>query len=142
MSSGLIREIPDGLFVRVKLFSDDFQDRLNELSNRKIDFENGLQAHENKSIQAYLESHLQFRLKDETLSFNKLKSTLIEEKLVLSVEFYLLFTRESDLDSLEIKNNLMFEVFDNQRNIMMINTKTVSKRLDFTANKLFQKIPL
>lgn len=142
MSSGLIREIPDGLFVRVKLFSDDFQDRLNALSKRKIEFSNGLQAHENKSIQAYLNNHLQFRLRNETLSFNKVKSTLIEEKLLLSVEFYLLFTHESDLDSLEIKNNLMVEVFSNQRNIMMVNTKNFSKRLDFTSDNQIQKIPL
>lgn len=140
MSTCVVREVPNGLFVRVKLFADDFQERLNEISSRKINFENGIQSYENKAVTSYLNHHLQFQFNGDAQKNLDIKSTLIESKLIVNVEFYLALTQETEVNVLKMRNDIMCEVFDNQRNVVVVNWGENTRKINFTKTKTSESI--
>lgn len=131
MSTGVVRETPRGLFVRVKLFADDFENRLNELSNKKIDLSDGLAAYETKSIGRYVNQHLRFALNGTSIPMSSTHVKIIENGLVVEVEMEFNVERNLDVNTLQITNDLMFEVFDNQRNSLVVKINDEPIRLDF-----------
>ena len=140
MSTGVVRETPKGLFVRVKLFADDFENRLNEISKRKINLTDGVNDYEQKCVLHYVNQHLLFELNDAVILMSEADVKMIESGLVVQVEMQYDVDRKTKENVLRISNDLMFEVFDNQRNSMVVKTSDKALRLDFNHSDFINEI--
>lgn len=116
--------------IITRIFIDDFEKVLRERYDDKLEL---LVKNESKDVNEYIEQYLK----------NKMRVTINEKNMTLNfigkeydidvVQCYLEIENVKNINSIEISNQILFDLFDNQQN--MIKTKINSKQKSFLLNQ-------
>ncbi|MEM6517402.1 MAG: DUF6702 family protein, partial [Bacteroidota bacterium] len=89
-------------------------------------------------IYRYLKSKLKFKINDASVNYDFLGRVYDNDEVIC----YLEITDIDYLDSISIENNLLFDNFPNQRNILRLKLKTDRYSFLCTPQKSFYKVKL
>ncbi len=124
------------LEITVKLFTDDFEHVLQKSLNVDIDLINPVDREAaRKAIDTYVKKHLQIVLNGKAANFDCIGF----EKDFEATYSYFQATGITDAGKWDIQNTLMYDLFDDQSNIIhvMVNGKRKSSKLKFPEKKGF-----
>ena len=112
------------LEISCKLFTDDFEDALAKLYKVKTDLNKpAMHKAMDELIKKYLNTHLQFVVNGKTM-----EATYIGfEKDIEATNIYLEIDNVSSLQKLSLSNTILFEMFDDQMNILHVEKASVRK---------------
>lgn len=112
------------LEISCRLFTDDFEDALAKVYKVKTDL-NKPAMHQamDELIKKYLATHLQYNVNGKTM-----EATYIGfENDIEVTNVYLEITNVSSLQKLSLSNSILFEMFDDQMNILHVEKAGVRK---------------
>jgi hypothetical protein len=114
----------------IRLFYDDFQRLINSKYNTQLDFdkEKRISLKEQQYILEYLNSSFIIYDSNQTVIKAKFLSWKIEN---LSVWFYFGTNFNSNMNKLVVFNTLMNEIFTDQKNMFIINTREKEQGFEF-----------
>jgi hypothetical protein len=122
------------LEISSKMFTDDFEKVLTELTKEKVDLVNPNRVLMDKLISDYFNKHLQILIDDKPVKIQYLGFQQEEE----SVYSFLEVTGVSAVKKLTVKNKLLHDLNENQINIIhaIINGSRKSTKLDFPKSEV------
>jgi|TARA_B100001093_G_scaffold67483_1_gene57531 hypothetical protein len=100
--------------ITLKVFYDDLEQAL-EIDSKTIDYKQDYDYLTNL-YQTYLEQNFQLRINSETININYLGF----EKKRDQINLYMEINNELEEDNILIKNSILFNLFPNQKNIILI----------------------
>tara|TARA_B100001063_G_scaffold130369_1_gene121821 strand:- start:5904 stop:6392 length:489 start_codon:yes stop_codon:yes gene_type:complete len=100
--------------ITLKVFYDDLEQAL-EIDSKTIDYKQDYEYLTNL-YQTYLEQNFQLRINSETININYLGF----EKKRDQINLYMEINNELEEDNILIKNSILFNLFPNQKNIILI----------------------
>ena len=100
--------------ITLKVFYDDLEQAL-EIDSKTIDYKQDYEYLTNL-YQTYLEQNFQLRINSETININYLGF----EKKRDQINLYMEINNELEEDNISIKNSILFNLFPNQKNIILI----------------------
>lgn len=108
------------LETSVKLFTNDFETALKKLNdNKAVDLINGSNKEEiNKLINKYLQQHLNIKLNGKSATFDYLGFEIEKDVTWVYVEY----KKVKSIKTLDIENSLLYDSFDQQTNIIRLET--------------------
>jgi hypothetical protein len=112
------------LQITTRLFIDDFENALNKKFNKTIELNTDRKTKNiDKLINEYISENLEIKLNSNNIKLQYLGKEY-EQDIV-----YIYFEIENinDFNKIEVKNTCLFELFDDQRNIIKIKTKNTQK---------------
>ena len=113
-----------------KLQSDDFEKVLRERYNENVVLAGKKETKEvNQYIEAYLRSKMKVRINDNDMNF----IFIGKEYDVDIIQYYIEIQNVQQINSIEITNEVLFDLFEDQQN--MIKTKINSKQKSFLLNQ-------
>lgn len=120
------------LGVQVKIFTNDLEDDIRNLSGKAIKLQDGIDAVECKRIHEYLLQRMEIRVDGQVL---------VLDDLVCNIEGDAVFTVfEKELKQspkqLQIKSEVLLDLFPTQANIVRLKNKQRTKTLKLTKQKL------
>lgn len=112
------------LEISCKVFTDDFEDALAKLYKVKTDLSKPtMHKAMDELIKKYLTSHLQYIVNGKTL-----EATYIGfENDIEATNVYLEINNVASLQKLSLNNTILFEMFDDQMNILHVEKASVRK---------------
>lgn len=123
----------NSLQVTMHIFIDDLETALAELEDTKLYI--GTEKEDSKAdhfIAKYIFDHFELRHRDSILEQSFLGKELSND--LVAIWCYIEVPIEGTLESLKIKNNLLMEVFDDQKNVITIK-KDKKRKDDLLLNK-------
>ena len=100
--------------ITLKVFYDDLEQAL-EIDSKTIDYKQDYEYLTNL-YQTYLEQNFQLRINSETININYLGF----EKKRDQINLYMEINNELEEDNILIKNSILYNLFPNQKNIILI----------------------
>ena len=100
--------------ITLKVFYDDLEQAL-EIDSKTIDYKQDYE-YLTYLYQTYLEQNFQLRINSETININYLGF----EKKRDQINLYMEINNELEEDNILIKNSILFNLFPNQKNIILI----------------------
>ncbi len=126
----------DKIEVVIKIFYDDLQAAMGLVPGEELpDAYSGAE----ELIQEYISKNFVLTLNDQVLNLE------LSESVALLPAIWSTFTIgnfnwSDDMNSLEIKNQLMLNLFDDQKNIVKVNLGEKQKDITFTKSKYIETI--
>lgn len=120
--------------VSVKLFKDDFAGELNKHFGFVTTFNDSIDPGEEKFFRDYIDEYLMISFNGKDLdidSWNYQGRNVNFEAVWLNFEF----SREDDPVIVEVENRLMFNMFSDQKNLLIFTYKGKQKAYQFRHNK-------
>jgi len=116
--------------ITSRLFIDDFEKVLRERYNENVVLAGKKETKEvNQYIEAYLRSKMKVRINDNDMNF----IFIGKEYDVDIIQCYIEIQNVQQINSIEITNEVLFDLFEDQQN--MIKTKINSKQKSFLLNQ-------
>ena len=112
------------LEISCKLFTDDFEDALAKLYKVKTDLNKpAMHKAMDELIKKYLATHLQYIVNGKIM-----EATYIGfENDIEATNVYLEITNVSSLQKLSLNNSILYEMFDDQMNILHVEKASIRK---------------
>lgn len=130
MSTCHIEVSKNKLSIVIKLFRNDLEDDLRFTENKSISIDNKAKLESNKRIlETYVKKRFYVKISDKNQDFIFKNFSLNNE--VVKIEMESLFI-DDRVKKLTIYNDFLTEVYDNQRNIVVVNTP--NKKLFYAFN--------
>ena len=131
----------DSVNFSVRLFYDDFEHLINYKYNTFLDFkkDSRLTTKEQKAISDYINSALILKGEQGTKLLPKFLSWKVE-----SMSVWLFFYAEPPKDSTSfvIENTLMLDLFEDQKNLMILNLNGKEQGIEFNKRTTMQHFSL
>lgn len=116
--------------ITTRIFIDDFEKVLRERYNESIVLAGKEETKDvNKYIETYLRSKFKVRINDNDVNF----SFIGKEYDIDIIQCYIEIQNVKQINSIEISNEVLFDLFEDQQN--MIKTKINSKQKSFLLNQ-------
>ena len=116
--------------ITTRIFIDDFEKVLRERYNENVVLAGKKETKEvNQYIEAYLRSKMKVRINDNDMNF----IFIGKEYDVDIIQCYIEIQNVQQINSIEITNEVLFDLFEDQQN--MIKTKINSKQKSFLLNQ-------
>lgn len=116
--------------IRVRLFVDDFQKILNIKYGQKCDFRKGRSQLNDKYLKKYLSEHLDFVINGKSVNYSAIHIKDYQVKdITLWVDLW--FKYRPEVKTMQIKNTLMFDLYPDQRNLLIFTYKGEQKAYQF-----------
>ena len=117
--------------ITTRIFIDDFEKVLRERYNENVVLAGKKETKEvNQYIEAYLRSKMKVRINDNDMNF----IFIGKEYDVDIIQCYIEIQNVQQINSIEITNEVLFDLFEDQQN--MIKTKINSKQKSFLLNQI------
>ncbi len=114
------------LEISCKLFTDDFEDALAKIYKVKTDLSKpNMHKEMDELIKKYLATHLQYNVNGKTMQ----ASYIGFEKDIEATNIYLEIDNVSSLQKLSLINTILFEMFDDQMNILHVEKASIRKSM-------------
>ena len=124
ISSSKIIIINDTAEVNIKIFRDDLEDDLRLFYNKSISIDNIIKLQNASSqIDTYIQNKFELRIDNSKIKFSEFKYNLINDLVEISCSFDF----KKDFNEINIINNILFEVYKIQKNVVFINVEKQSK---------------
>ncbi len=118
--------------VTMRIFIDDLQETINTTYNKKYEL---ALPNESKDIDTLINNYINTKFKVKINSIEKKYSYLGKEYEDDVVFLYLEITNIEVINSIEIKNNMLMEMFSAQKNIIKLNINNSKKTFLLTNQK-------
>ena len=120
--------------IKIKIFRDDLEDGLRLFFDKSISIDTELKL-ENRSSQVadYIKDKFQISVNKSEIIPSIDNYNLINDL----VEIYLSFETKGDINNIKVYNNILFDVFQVQKNVVLINleNQTQSHIFSFSDRK-------
>lgn len=127
----------NSLHVTIRVFEDDFIDVLNKKFNKDLDLDSDLnESNIKQNISDYLMLNLHIHTNNQKLLFKYLGSEEKNDTTALYVEIENL----RNLKSIQIKNTMLFDTFNDQQNIIHFKSSLLKK--SFLLSKDYDTISI
>ncbi|MFL3001504.1 MAG: DUF6702 family protein [Cytophagales bacterium] len=124
ISSSKIIIINDTAEVNIKIFRDDLEDDLRLFYNKSISIDNIIKLQNASSqIDTYIQNKFELRIDNSKIKLFEFKYNLINDLVEISCSFDF----KKDFNEINIINNILFEVYKIQKNVVFINVEKQSK---------------
>ena len=124
ISSSKIIIINDTAEVNIKIFRDDLEDDLRLFYNKSISIDNIIKLQNAASqIDTYIQNKFELRIDNSKIKLYEFKYNLINDLVEISCSFDF----KKDFNEINIINNILFEVYKIQKNVVFINVEKQSK---------------
>jgi hypothetical protein len=124
ISSSKIIIINDTAEVNIKIFRDDLEDDLRLFYNKSISIDNIIKLQNAASqIDTYIQNKFELRIDNSKIKLSEFKYNLINDLVEISCSFDF----KKDFNEINIINNILFEVYKIQKNVVFINVEKQSK---------------
>lgn len=105
------------LEISCRIFTDDFENALTKQYKGKVDLNKpSMQKQMDELIKKYINSRLSFTVNNKNTSANYIGFEIDQE----ATNIYLEITNVANLQTLSVNNALMYELFDDQMNILHV----------------------
>ncbi len=123
ISSSKIIIINDTAEVNIKIFRDDLEDDLRLFYNKSISIDNIIKLQNASSqIDTYIQNKFELRIDNSKIKLSEFKYNLINDLVEISCSFDF----KKDFNEINIINNILFEVYKIQKNVVFINVEKQS----------------
>ena len=104
--------------IKIKIFRDDLEDGLRLFFDKSISIDTELKL-ENRSSQVadYIKDKFQISVNKSEITPSIDNYNLVNDL----VEIYLSFETKGDINNIKVYNNILFDVFQVQKNVVLIN---------------------
>ena len=115
--------------VEIKIFRDDLEDDLRLFFNKSISIDNDTKLQTASSeIDSYIKNKFELRIDDSKIKLSGFKYNLINDLVEISCSF----DYEGDINEINIINNILFGVYEIQKNVVFIRVEKQSKSYIFS----------
>ena len=115
--------------VEIKIFRDDLEDDLRLFFNKSISIDNDTKLQNASSeIDSYIKNKFELRIDDSKIKLSGFKYNLINDLVEISCSF----DYEGDINEINIINNILFGVYEIQKNVVFIRVEKQSKSYIFS----------
>jgi hypothetical protein len=112
------------LQITTRLFIDDLENALSKKFNKTIELNTDRETKNiDKLINEYISENLEIKLNSNNIKLQYLGKEYEQD----IVYIYFEIENTNDFSKIEVKNTCLFELFDDQRNIIKIKTKKTKK---------------
>lgn len=125
--------------ISIRLFSDDFETALSHHFNQTIQLKNS-QKYPQKIINEYITQNLKLEINGKWVDSKKYLLKKIEQKDI-TIWLYYRIPFKDKIDSITIKNTLLFNIYYDQKNMLIFSEKKQSTYNFYNQNSI-QKINL
>ncbi len=127
-----LNEKSNQLELSLKVFNDDWQNALDKRLGRPVLIGSHNQYKKLDSLAySYLEDNLSLKVNDKHVKLNFLGSEIEDE--ATWIYFYVDIT--SDIESIEVQDKILTELFDEQRNVVQLNIGKLNKSALLTKSR-------
>jgi hypothetical protein len=120
------------LEITISIFTDDFESTLEDNSNEKIRLGTTREHSDtDKYIQAYLENNLEITVNNQKRSLNYIG----KEAEINKTFCYIEIPNVDKIEKISVKNTLLFDLYDGQKNIVKVKYQNKKKSLLLDNNK-------
>ena len=115
--------------IKIKIFRDDLEDGLRLFFDKSISIDTELKL-ENRSSQVadYIKDKFQISVNKSEITPSIDNYNLVNDL----VEIYLSFETRGDINNIKVYNNILFDVFQVQKNVVLINLKNQNQSYIFS----------
>ena len=115
--------------IKIKIFRDDLEDGLRLFFDKSISIDTELKL-ENRSSQVadYIKDKFQISVNKSEIIPSIDNYNLVNDL----VEIYLSFETRGDIKNIKVYNNILFDVFQVQKNVVLINLKNQNQSYIFS----------
>ena len=115
--------------IKIKIFRDDLEDGLRLFFDKSISIDTVLKL-ENRSSQVadYIKDKFQISVNKSEIIPSIDNYNLVNDL----VEIYLSFETRGDINNIKVYNNILFDVFQVQKNVVLINLENQNESLIFS----------
>ena len=115
--------------IKIKIFRDDLEDGLRLFFDKSISIDTELKL-ENRSSQVadYIKDKFQISVNKSEIIPSIDNYNLVNDL----VEIYLSFETRGDINNIKVYNNILFDVFQVQKNVVLINLKNQNQSYIFS----------
>ena len=104
--------------IKIKIFRDDLEDGLRLFFDKSISIDTELKLEKRSSqVDAYIKDKFQISVNKSEIIPTIDNYNLVNDLL----EIYLSFNKKGDINNIKIYNNILFDVFQVQKNVVLIN---------------------
>ena len=115
--------------VDIKIFRDDLEDDLRLFFSKSISIDNDTKLQNASSeIDSYIQNKFELRIDDSKIKLSRFKYNLINDLVEISCSF----DYEGDINEINIINNILFGVYEIQKNVVFIRVEKQSKSYIFS----------
>jgi len=118
--------------VTIRVFIDDLQEALNSSGDEKIELALSNESNENDTIiNSYLIDKFNLKINNAEKTYTYLGKEYEEDVVYI----YLEFNNIENINSIEVQNNILMEIFPTQKNIIKLNINNIKKTFLLTNKK-------
>jgi len=133
------KEKSKSLQITMRIFIDDLQETINDTYTENIKLNPSNKSKKNDSlINIYIANHFSLKINNKLKPYTYLGKEYENDILYL----YLESNAIEYINTLEIKNNILIEMYSNQKNIIKISINGLKKTFFLTKEKNVKKITL
>ena len=115
--------------VDIKIFRDGLEDDLRLFFSKSISIDNDTKLQNASSeIDSYIQNKFELRIDDSKIKLSRFKYNLINDLVEISCSF----DYEGDINEINIINNILFGVYEIQKNVVFIRVEKQSKSYIFS----------
>ena len=115
--------------VDIKIYRDDLEDDLRLFFSKSISIDNDTKLQNASSeIDAYIQNKFELRIDGSKIKLSGFKYNLINDLLEISCSF----NYKEDINEINIINNILFGVYEIQKNVVFIKVEKESKSYIFS----------
>ena len=130
----------DRFDISIKLFTDDFEDILNQKYEANLDLINNIEDNNNDDyIIKYIFEHFSFEINGTDKTEKKL-NFVNKENQDLATWLYFEYQTKENINSIEIKNSLMTDLYHDQTNLLIITYHDQQNAIKFDRKTISEKI--
>tara|TARA_Y200000002_G_scaffold356310_1_gene337969 strand:+ start:520 stop:987 length:468 start_codon:yes stop_codon:yes gene_type:complete len=106
--------------IKIKIFRDDLEDGLRLFFDKSISIDSEIKLEKRSNhIDTYIKDKFQISINKSEIIPSIDNYSLVNDL----VEIYLSFKTKGDIDNIKVYNNILFDVFQVQKNVVLINFK-------------------
>ena len=106
--------------IKIKIFRDDLEDDLRLFFDKSISIDSEIKLEKRSNhIDTYIKDKFQISINKSEIIPSIDNYSLVNDL----VEIYLSFKTKGDIDNIKVYNNILFDVFQVQKNVVLINFK-------------------
>lgn len=109
----------DSVSVTIKLFKDDFANLLLNKYNTPLNYEEGLSEKTREIINLYIKDQFKFAANNSEIEIPDFFNYTFDFE---AIWFYYSFATGKKVKKIKIMNQLMFDMFDDQKNLLIFKT--------------------
>lgn len=133
------RAVQKTLQVTMRIFIDDLQETLDRNFHKKFELGGSVEPTEiDTLIKRYINSHFEVLINDKRISMNFLGKEYENDMVYLYVEL----TDIDTISSIAIKDDMLMDVFEDQKNIINIFIGDTKKSFVFSTDKIEENLKL